>query len=365
MTNAQQVIQMVADKLQTTQLSEALANNLYPFVPTDARKFIGLDMMDERTTDSDVIKYTALEPPRGLMKSIVGGSKAPVSNQRATKTEEHPHVLFAESKLYDRNDWKAIMQGSAADARDAEKRIASEKVFHGLQELKFKHYATKESLFWDGSRGTMTVNQRIDGVDSTYDITTNTRTIAALTGNDQWNDQTSSSTADPLRDIQTMNQSFTGKGTMLEKVYANLETFNNMLRVPALRDRYRDTTIVVEAEMNLKFKVGGVTVEVYNEGYIDDDGIFQTFIPNGTIIGMGRTSDMVNGSPVHYIKGINADAQSSAEHMHDISTAPLVYGEWIGMETRRNPVTSELLLTNVALPAFVNPQMIVSQTVYS
>lgn len=353
----------IANKRPSELLDPRFANDLYDTVPTDAENFEGYKIMGYKTSPTPYIKLTALEPAKGVIYHVPGGTRTPVSQKQAFQTKKEIVVRFADSHLFSHDDLQAFAEAERQDARDAEMRLAAETIVNAAASLKFRNAVTQEKLFWEGCwQQRMDIEQYIDNVVSERRISTNTRALTALTGNDRWNIAAASSTADPTSDIRAMAESFTGKGGKLGTVYMNLATFNEMIATAnattGLRSNLRYTTADLEQKaFEDGIMIGGAKIKIYNEGYLDKTGTYQMFIPDGYIIGIGAQS--ASGSFVDRVESLNIDAMEK-----DTFKIGSVFGTYFRVKTEDDPISRQLLLSHCGLPVFRNPQQIVSLQVY-
>lgn len=350
----------------STLLKSTAANNLYHSVGTIANELKGIQMMSEDITDDDKIEMVAAEPSFGVMYSVDGGAKSPVSEKLSQKKEFYVTVDFKDSIIFDHKDLKAILRADKSNSNKAEIRLASKAIFTNIAHLKTKHQITKEMLFWDGCiYGKMSVPQKTGGVTSVIEIETLTRSMAALTSTDSWNyylTNATGSTADPVLDIKKMKQSFTGKGSKLVKIYCNLYTFDTMVFVPKLRDTIQYTSARLETSGEEKITLAGVSVEVYDATYLNNDKVSTNFIPDGYIVGFGRNNDGMGNSIVKYVKGINIEVTAKLLGSESVD---YVYGDAIYIRQNDDPVSKQIMFSNNGLPVFQMAQLIVAQKVFA
>jgi len=351
-------------------LTTKQANNMYKNAPTMAENFLGLKLMTQGVSNTNVIKYSAIEPVYGVMKSVGIGEKAPISDKRESKQEKHITVYFKDSVVFDSQELLTIAQASKSNSEEAQIQIARDQIILNIEQLKTKSANGDEKLFWEGCQGTMNVPELVNGNEVTRAINTFTRQIAALTGNDGWNIAPAGSTADPTGNIRIMQQSFTGKGSALRNVYMNLVTLHALIATAGaggtgLRDLWKYTTTDLEqkAISESGLILSGVPMKVYNETYNDDSKVNSTFIPDGKIIGFGESRSMTQGI-VEYVKALNIDAQVYGQ-INPNSAPQTVFGSFLDAISEKNPTSLSLVHTKNALPVFKMPQLIVHQTVFS
>lgn len=360
-------LQRISDKRPSYLLNPKVANNLYQFVPTEADSYQGLKLMPTMTSPTPYVKYTARQPVRGLMRAIVPGTRAPVSQKVGSTTERHVTVKFKDSHMFNEDELQKIVQAELTSASDAEIQECARMIATNIGNLKMKLEYTKEKLFWEGCwQGRMDVNQVDNGVESEYQISTGVRTVTALTSTATWNywytTSVANSTADPIKDIRYLDTTYTGKGGRLKCVYMNKNTYFMMLGVPKLRNEYQYTTVkLAEVKLDGPIEIAGYTIYVYDGGYLDDNGTFQNFIPNGYIIGYGEGMGM-DAEPVAYVNCVNVDA--NFEVRMNSEDVKYVYGTYFRIKDVDDPVSKQFFISHNGLPVFRNPQLIVVQQVF-
>ncbi len=123
---------------------------------------------------------------------------------------------------------------------------------------------------------------------------TDTFPIQTYTAATTW---ATSASATPLLDFRSVQLKQRGYSVTFgadSKAYMNLITFNNLISNTNNADLYgRRTTglATVNSPQALNQLLSGdnlPTIVIYDEGYLDDTGAFQAFIPNGTVILVGK-----------------------------------------------------------------------------
>lgn len=107
-------------------------------------------------------------------------------------------------------------------------------------------------------------------------------------------------TARPLADLRLMKLLSRGSSIVFDaqsRIYANASTINNVLQNQNAVDLYGQrvgggNTVNTVMAANAIFLSNDLPQLVpYDEGFIDDSGTFQLFIPNGVAIGVGRRTN--------------------------------------------------------------------------
>jgi len=364
------IIENILDKIAKVRPSNLLdpkiANTLYDTVPTDSMEFVGLNkIMGRKTSLTDTVKFTALEPVKGLMNSVPMGTRTPVKGKQTRQSEQQITVRWAESNVFSPQEVQEIEQAQRVGSLDAEIKLAAEGIINAITALKYKRDCAFEKVFWDGCyQQSMYIPQEIDNVASYRYVTVDTRTLTDLAGNFRWNIAASSSTADPTSDIRAMKRSYSGKGTELETVYMNQLDFDYMITTAnattGMRSLYKYTSITLERDdLGEGINVAGVKVRVYDGSWITTAGTSTKYIPNGYTIGFGKK---INGrSYVDLYNALNIDGKL----LNDGKGAPVygsVFRTKVGEEN--DSPSTRLVLTHCGSPVFSNPQAVVCLQVY-
>jgi len=366
MSIIENVLDAIAKKRPSSLLDPKLANTLYNTVPTDSAEFVGLNkIMGRKTSLTDTVKFTALEPVKGLMNSVPMGTRTPVKGKQARQSEQKITVRWAESNVFSPTEIQQIELAVRNGSPDAEIKLAAEEVINAIVALKYKRDCSFEKVFWDGCyQQSMYVPQEIDNVASYRYITTDTRTLTDLAGNFRWNIAAASSTADVTSDVRAMKRSYSGKGTELETIYMNQLDFDYATTTAnattGMRPTYSQTTLKLESESLVDgINVAGVKLRVYDANWITTAGTSTKYIPNGYIIGVAKK---MNGrSHANLYNALNIDGKL----LNNGNGVP-VYGSFFRTKTgeENDSPSTRLVLTHCGSPVFDNPQAFARLKVY-
>lgn len=360
------ILDEIVKKRPSNLLSPKLANTLYDTVPTESSKLLGLSkIMGRGTSLTRTVKFTALEPVKGLMNSVPLGTRTPVHTKQAVQTEKQIIVRYAGSYVFSPQEKEQIAQAQRVGSLDAEIKLAGEKIINATAALKYKRDTGFEKIFWDGCyQQRMDVPQFIDDAASNRQIDVDTRTMTDLAGNFRWNTPAASSTADIRADIEAMRRSYEGKGVELGTVYMNQRDFDYMTNTSnantGMRTLYSPTTTQLEKEdTRAGLNVAGIKCMPYSASWLTTDGTATKYIPNGYIIGIGEK--VLGQSPVKLYNALNIDG----ELQNDGNGKP-AYGSVFRSKTGENNDSPEtrLVLTHCGCPVFENGQSIVRLKIY-
>lgn len=134
-------------------------------------------------------------------------------------------------------------------------------------------------------------------------MATESYTLQTFTAGVPWATVATATPLQNLRDLQLLSRGYSVDFGAAAKLYVNRTTANNLLKNTNAADLYGRRMTGLSTANSLKDVNELITGEalpnivIYDEGYIDDTGTFQLFIPNakGVLIGR-RTSGVVIGN---------------------------------------------------------------------
>jgi len=150
-----------------------------------------------------------------------------------------------------------------------------------------KDYLTAEYLRWLALTGSMALNQNGVIVNETFPIQTFTSVV-------HW---ALPATSTPLHDFDAIKLLFRGTGASAQgaRAFMNQTTANQLLENSNAADisgfrsqNFLSLTFSIEEANRIMGARGLPSLEVYDEGYYDANGTFQTFIPDATVIVVGK-----------------------------------------------------------------------------
>lgn len=347
----------IRKKRPSRLLDVKTANQLYGKVPTDAKNYLGMKLMSKRQHNDTEIKITAFEPLRGILPSVKEGTTVPILSKLGKKSTKLFTAKFGSSYSFNESELLAVAKAESAHSDDPIIANTALDIVNAIGDLKKLEKQTLEVYFWQGCLGAMNVMQKDNGEITSNVIPTNVIQSAALSSTLKWNTDPVTSQADPAKDLRAMKREFAFTGAILRKVYMNQNTFDAMIECASVRDRFIKTTTDLETGTE-SIKLGGVEASVYDQGYLDDSGAAQFFIPDGHLIGIADAVGM-RQSPVELYECLNVEATNP-----DSLQITTVFGAYIDVTGTRNPVSKTVTLTSYTLPVFINPKLIVFKKVF-
>lgn len=267
-----------------------VAQELTPRLAANRR---GFDVLPIRAVDEDLLiweqrdNYTGLQNIRGL-----NGEPTRVKWTGGKRFSMEPGV-YGEFKLIDelqltrRRPW-GTLAGGAIDATDL--------VMEAQEHLIQRELDRQESIIWTLlATGTFSV---AEGNSVLYTDAYTTQTFSAGV---PW---ATTATATPLADlraIQLKSRGFSVNFGAQANMYMNRSTFNAMLSNTNAADLGGRrgaglSSINGPQQLNELLAMDDLpTIVIYDDGYLDDTGTFQLFVPNNKVIVVGARRD---GDPV-------------------------------------------------------------------
>lgn len=170
-----------------------------------------------------------------------------------------------------------------------------------------------------------------------------------ISGDDAW---TKSTTATPLKDLIDIKRNFAKKtGQKLTRFSMNTETWEMVLEAEDTKKQvlgaiaYQSGIRMDDSDV-VKYLVGkGITVEVYDKLFVDDEGNTQYFIPTGVI---SAQSDGVALGSVMY--GTTPEERSGSET--DGSLSIVNKGVAIYTYSTNHPINNHCVVSEIVLPSY-------------
>lgn len=249
----------------------------------------GFDIMPMTDQDSAVLfwdqldNFTGLQAARGL-----NGQPPAITKTGAKRWMVQPGV-YGEFELIDETELTMRRQiGTFASPVNA-----TDLVLLAQDKLLQRRLDRIEKIIWDLlTTGTFSVSG--PGPNGAVVLHTDTFTTQTFSASVDWS---TAATATPLADFRSVRLKHRGHSVDFgagAKAYANQVTINQMLSNTNSADLYgRRVTGLATANnlqsVNQLYTQDNLpTVVEYDEGYLDDTGTFQPFIPDGTVVLVGQ-----------------------------------------------------------------------------
>lgn len=227
----------------------------------------------------DVIKWEALGPITGMTNAhMLDANPRPIKfvplKQYAERT-----TYWKESAIITETDLLHIRQ-----AGDYSQRMADQIVMKRLRQLDMRTETRVEWLRWQALTGTLTINEF--GVTRTIDYLIpggNKINANSGTGGAYWDVVAD---ANPIKDLQTALLRFRGTNAAQPVLWINMQQALWLVQNAGMRDLVKQSSNLDRLDVNSVGKlimplVGGLAgIEIYDQGYISDAGVWTTFIPD-------------------------------------------------------------------------------------
>lgn len=136
-----------------------------------------------------------------------------------------------------------------------------------------------------------------NGVKYTVDYGMPAANKPELVGNDLWS---AKDTADPITNITTWLMLYRGTGARGVEAYFNMNVAGYLAKNAVIRELLKQTQYAMNLSADnidkaLKLLFPKLDFTMYDEGYVDDNGNFQPFIPDDRFVirGQGQTNELV------------------------------------------------------------------------
>lgn len=257
--------------------------------------------------------YTGLQAARGL-----NGEPPKIKRAGLKRWEMTPGVYGEYSPLDEVELTKARQYGTFGTPMDISDRVMRE-----ARHLLERRLDRIESILWTlVSTGTFSV----PGPNGTT-IATDTYPVQTYTASTGWG---TPATSTPLHDFRQVQLKHRGQSTSFyaqAKAYANLNTWNNALVNTNSADLY-GRRVTGLATVNSPAQLGALLLEdnlpqpvIYDEGYLDDAGTFHSFIPDNTVVVLGKRFNAAPLGSFVYTRNANNPNAAPGPYMRVIDTA--------------------------------------------
>lgn len=246
-------------------------------------KFLGEQLMPFEDTNTQVVQWDELDSERGMTAPHTMGTDPKIDTRPGSTLREFEPIPFKETDLVKENELlKARAYGTlggVVNITDAISRIAKSRVD--------KNRIRVEWTRWQALLGQLTILENGVRVNESFAVQTHDVAVPFSTV----------ATAAPLKEFNAVMLKFraTGASAQGAEAYMNQATANNLLENQNENDLkgFQNANFVhlpysMEEMNKIQTARGLPKLVVYDEGYIDEAGSFQNFIPNGKIIVVGK-----------------------------------------------------------------------------
>jgi hypothetical protein len=248
----------------------------------DRSKFIGDQVMPYVDFNSFTVKWDERDAERGMTKPHAMDADPAIDKRPGSKTKSYEGIPFKESDVLKESD---LLTGRALGTLGGTLNVSTE-VARIMQARMDKTMIRVEWARWQALRGQLSINENGVKVVENFPIQTYDAS--------DWGDPAN---ATPLKDEEEAALLFKGTGASADGAveYMNRKTLNKLLGNRNDNDlwgfrsqNFLNLTFSLD-EANKIFAARGLPSKaLYDGGYIDADGDFQTFIPDDETITIGK-----------------------------------------------------------------------------
>jgi hypothetical protein len=267
------------------------AFDMFPIVTKDAPRII----WEQRGNFTGLMPGRAANASASLVK-LVGGNRFEMDPGRYSA-----FAMIEEAEIEQMRDFGEYHEPMSLDEQVM---VAQDRLLNNrLNRMRFNIWTLL-------STGIITVNAPNGGI-----IYSDTYPFQTVTTINAWSNFANSTPLADMRYIKLLARGHSVRFDRAGKAYMNLGTMNNLLANTNQGDiggKRRDVGATFNSLENVNevFTANDLpNIEGYDEGYLDDSGVFHTFIPDNTVVIIGRR---INGDPVGEFQltrnAANADA---------------------------------------------------------
>ena len=246
-------------------------------------KMRGEELMPFQDTATQKVQWDELDTERGMTAPHTMGTDPKIDVRQGSRVREFEPIPFKETDLIKENELLRVRQfgtlGGVVNIGGLIAQVAKNRVD--------KNRLRVEWTRWQAFRGQLTINENGVRINESFPIQQFTPTTP-------WSDRAN---AKILRDWNSIKTFFRGTGASAGGAIAigNSTTISAILENGNPNDlqgfrneNFRNTTFDL-TEMNKIFAARGLpTLEENDDGYIDSDGNFQTWLHDGELIIFGK-----------------------------------------------------------------------------
>lgn len=246
-------------------------------------RLLGQSILPFQEYFTQKVRWDEKDSERGMTAPHAMDSDPRVDKRPGSVTREYEPIPFKETDLIKESELlKARELGTLAGAISLDRLVMDT-----MKARTDKTFIRAEWLIWQTLLGGFTINENGVKVVETFAVQTYDPAVA-------WD---AHATAKPLADFNATKLLFRGTGAsaMGAMAFFNQKTANDLLEntnaddIRGFRNQnFRDLPFSIE-EANSIFAARGLpNLKVYDEGYIDENGNFQLYIPDDKVIIVGK-----------------------------------------------------------------------------
>jgi hypothetical protein len=249
----------------------------------EREKFVGDKIMPFTPVMAQKVIWDVRDNERGMTAPHVLGTDPKVGTRQSSKLKEYDPIYFKETDPIREDELlRARALGTIAGVVDLHQLIGQV-----IRDREDKNFIRAESLRWQAAQGELHINENGVVVDEVFPV----QHFYTLIDYDDLPNAT------PLKDDNAAALMFRGTGASAKGAvcYLNQTTLNWRLENTNDEDlrgyrnqNFLSVTFSLEELNKIQIARGLWTFELYDEGRINEDGDFETFIPDGVEIIFGK-----------------------------------------------------------------------------
>lgn len=330
--------------------SSDVATRLIRSFEPDPKRFIGRTILPLNTTDYDktpaLISWNLLGSVSGMTSSHTLGTVPPIVSYRTLSKLNAEPAYFKEMIRLDEKD--LINIDSADPARAG--REGEQLVTRAIMDLNLRCDTRIEHSTWQALQGSLTLND--NGITRVVDYQV---PYKFSVGGGGFGPAWSAAGSNPISDLSMAAEVIRGSGGVT--AYMNRNTARVLINNEAIVDRVKQSTVVLQLDsrnigQTLSLLVPGLDdCVVYNEGFLDGNGAWQTYIPDNVIILLGKA-----------VPGIPLGEWASTPSLHNGGIAKATGGKFAAVEDHINESNPRVDVFGgiYGLPVIFRPDWIVT-----
>ena len=249
----------------------------------EREKFLGDKILPFRDAWTQRVQWDELDNDRGMTAAHNLGTDPRIDDRRGSRVREYNPLFFKETDVIREDELlRARQLATLGGVVDLHELVGRE-----IKKREDQNFIRAEHVRWQALRGSLVINENGVRVNETFPV----QVYHAVVDWDQ------RATATPLRDGNAVKLMFRGTGASAQGAvgYLNQTTLNWLLEntndadIRGFRSQnFLSIAFSLEELNRIQAARGLHTYELYDEGYIDEDESFKTFILDGEVIVIGK-----------------------------------------------------------------------------
>jgi hypothetical protein len=246
-------------------------------------KFIGEKIMPFKEVMTQKVIWDVRDNERGMTAPHVLGTDPKIADRRGSKQKEYEPIYFKESDVIREDELlRARELGTLSGMVDLHALIGKT-----IRDREDKNFIRAEYLRWRAARGQISVHENGVNVEETIPV----QHFYTLVSYDDF------ANATPLADDLAAMKLFRGTGASAKGAVAYINQTTLSWRLQNANDddlrgfrnqNFLSLSFSLEELNKIQVARGLWTYELYDEGFINDDGDFETYIEDGEEIIFGK-----------------------------------------------------------------------------